>query len=132
MAEIGGQRESEHRPDLISWRNRHEQQELNGLFEVAKTRFLGLALTIGAGNFQTSRPKTALIRLAPVNNSRELFHALIYSPSCGRRKMVLFRRRGVRILTLPPARNGSSAGTPDLSGSATSRTGGSRINPAFR
>src|SRR5712675_409015 len=39
---------------------------------------------------------------------------------------------GVRILTLPHKGKGSSAGTPDLSGCATSRTGRCRINPAFR
>ena len=37
-----------------------------------------------------------------------------------------------RILTPPHTGKGSSAGTPDLSGSATSRTGRCRINPAFR
>jgi hypothetical protein len=47
------------------------QQELNGFLEVAKTFFLGLALPIRAGNFQTRRPKTTFSRFAPVNNGCE-------------------------------------------------------------
>jgi hypothetical protein len=58
------------------------QQELNGFLEVAKTFFLGLALTIRAWNFQTRRPKAAFSRVAPVNNGGKLFHATTYSSSC--------------------------------------------------
>ena len=53
------------------------QQQLNGFLEVAKTFFLRLALSIRAGNFQTSRPKTAFVRLAVMNDGREFSHAPI-------------------------------------------------------
>ena len=67
------------------------QQELNGFLEVAKTFFLGLALTIRAGNFQTRRPKAAFSRFAPVDNGCKLFHVTIYNPFCHEREMVLYR-----------------------------------------
>jgi hypothetical protein len=59
------------------------QQQLNGFLEVGKTFFLGLALTIRAGNFQARRPKAAFSRFAPVNNGCKLFHAITYNPSWG-------------------------------------------------
>jgi hypothetical protein len=50
------------------------QEVLNGFLEVGKTFLLCPALAVGAGNFETSRPKTAFIGFAPVNNGCELFH----------------------------------------------------------
>jgi hypothetical protein len=53
------------------------QEELNGLSKIGETFILGFPLSIGPGHFQTSRPKTALVRLALMNDRRELFHAHI-------------------------------------------------------
>jgi len=58
------------------------QQELNRLCKVAQTFILGFALSIGAGDFQAGRPKTAFVRLALMNDRSELFHtvAIIVRP----------------------------------------------------
>ena len=50
------------------------QNERNGCPQILETFFLRLALPIGAGNFETSRPETAFVRFATVDNSSELFH----------------------------------------------------------
>ena len=49
------------------------QEKLNGRLEVAQTFLPGLALSVCAWNFQTSRPKTTLVRLAAMNYGREFF-----------------------------------------------------------
>jgi hypothetical protein len=53
------------------------QQELDGLSKVAQTFILGFALSVGPRHFKTCRPKTAFVRLALMNDGRELFHAPI-------------------------------------------------------
>jgi hypothetical protein len=50
------------------------KQELNSLFNVLQAFIFGLAWSIGPWHFQASRPKTAFVRLALMNDRRELFH----------------------------------------------------------
>ncbi len=53
------------------------KQELNSVFEVGQTFFLGLALTICAGHFQAGRPKPAFTRFAAMQDGCQLLHGLI-------------------------------------------------------
>jgi hypothetical protein len=50
-------------------------EELDRRLEVLKAFFLGIALSICAGNFQTRSPKAAFLRLAMMHDSREFLHA---------------------------------------------------------
>ena len=70
------------------------QNERNGFPQIAETFFLRLALPIRAGNFETSRPETAFVRFATVNNCCELFHLI----TCN-----LFGRRGKYFFFTSPA-----------------------------
>ena len=50
------------------------QNERNSFPQIAETFFLRLARPIRAGNFETSRPETAFVWFATVNNGCEVFH----------------------------------------------------------
>ncbi len=50
------------------------QQKSNRFLEIVQAFLPGLALAIGAWNFQARRPKTTLIRIAAVNDCCEVLH----------------------------------------------------------